>query len=82
MSFDIAAKNKRLRRVVLMLLCTNHDQQKSRFDSIALWSALVRGLSFDCSQNELVTILQDLKGRAMLTFSSAKTHALAKSRSV
>ena len=55
-----------------MLLCTNHDQQKSRFDGVALWSALVRGLSFDVSQNELFTILQDLKDRGYVRFEQPK----------
>jgi hypothetical protein len=66
------AKTKHLRGTVLLLLRTNHDDQKSRFDSTALWSALVRGLSFDVSRNELKTVLQDLKGRGYIDFKQQK----------
>ena len=67
MSMMAAAKMKRLRGAILQLLCTNHDAQSSRFDATALWSALVRGLNFDASRNEVKTILQDLCGRGYCT---------------
>lgn len=72
MSVLNTAKTKHLRGTVLLLLRTNHDDQKSRFDSTALWSALVRGLSFDVSRNELKTVLQDLKGRGYVDFKQQK----------
>ncbi len=72
MSYALAAKRKRLRGAVLELLCTNHDRQESRFSGSALWSALVRGLSFDVSKHELVTILQDLQDRGYIRFSEDK----------
>jgi len=39
-----AIKSKRMRGMILELLQTNHDQQKSRFDSSMVWSALVLAL--------------------------------------
>ncbi len=72
MSFTAVAKRKRLRGAVLKLLCTNHDEQQSRLDSTALWSALVRGLGFDVSQDETVTCLQDLEGRGYIRFVQKK----------
>lgn len=72
MNFLDTAKTKHLRGTVLMLLRTNHDAQNSRFDSTALWSALVRGLSFEVSRNELKTVLQDLKGRGYVDFKQQK----------
>jgi hypothetical protein len=72
MSFTLVAKRKRLRGVILELLQTNHDKQESRFTSTALWSAAVRGLGFDVSRNEVVTMLQDLKGRGYVDFTLKK----------
>ena len=72
MNMMVTAKAKRLRGTVLMLLRTNHDGQATRFDATALWSALVRGLNFDASQNEVMTILQDLCGRGYITYRDSK----------
>lgn len=72
MSYGDSAKMKHLRGTVLKLLRTNHDQQSSRFDSTALWSALVRGLGFDVSKNEVKTVLQDLQGRGYVRFQQKK----------
>jgi hypothetical protein len=72
MSFTLVAKRKRLRGAILELLCTNHDQQESRFTSSALWSALVRGLGFEASKNEVITMLQDLKARGYVEFALKK----------
>lgn len=74
MSFLNTAKTKHLRGTVLGLLRTNHDEQSSRLDSSALWSALVRGLCFEVSRNELKTVLQDLKGRGYVDFKQQKDH--------
>jgi hypothetical protein len=63
---------KRLRGVLLKLLCTNHDEQASRFDSSALWSALIGGLRFDVPLNDVHTALQDLKARGYVTFEQRK----------
>jgi hypothetical protein len=72
MSYTAAAKTKRLRGTILQLLCTNHDAQASRFDATALWSALVRGLNFDASRNEVKTVIQDLCGRGYCTCKERK----------
>lgn len=72
MSYTGTAKAKRLRGAILELLRTNHDGQAARFDSTALWSALVRGLCFDASRNEVKTTLQDLRGRGYVNFAERK----------
>jgi hypothetical protein len=72
MSFTAIAKSKRLRGAILKLLCTNHDTQQGRLDGTALWSALVRGLGFDVGRNEVMTCLQDLKGRGYIDFVQKK----------
>lgn len=72
MSYGAVAKSKRMRGMILELLQTNHDQQRSRFDSSMLWSALVRGLGFDASENDVLTVLQDLSGRGYVTYTEVK----------
>lgn len=72
MNIGTVAKAKRLRGAILKLLCTNHDEQLSRFDATSLWSALVRGLAFDASRFEVITTLQDLKGRGYVDFRQRK----------
>jgi len=72
MSYTATAKAKRLRGAILGLLRTNHDEQASRFDSTALWSALIRGLGFDASRNEVKTTLQDLRGRSYISYVEKK----------
>ena len=72
MSYTATAKAKRLRGAILELLRTNHDGQQARFDSTSLWSALVRGLGFDASRNEVKTTLQDLCGRQYVIFQEKK----------
>jgi len=72
MSYGAIAKSKRLRGMILELLQTNHDEQKSRFDSSMLWSALVRGLGFDASENDVITMLQDLRGRSYVDYREIK----------
>jgi hypothetical protein len=64
-------KTTRLRGAILGLLYTRHNEQKSHLDSVALWSTL-NGLRFDVGQNEVVTILQDLKGRGYVNFEQEK----------
>jgi len=72
MSYGAIARSKRLRGMILELLQTNHDEQKSRFDSTMLWSALVRGLGFDASENDVITMLQDLRGRSYISYTEIK----------
>jgi hypothetical protein len=43
-------------------------------DSTALWSALLRGLCFDVSKNEVKTLLQDLGDRGYLRFNRVLNH--------
>lgn len=82
MSYGAIAKSKRLRGMILELLQTNHDEQKSRFDSTMLWSALVRGLGFDASENDVITILQDLNGRSYVKYSEIRNARLGQYRIV
>jgi hypothetical protein len=72
MSYGAVAKAKRMRGMILELLQTNHDQQRTRFDSSMLWSALVRGLGFDASENDVITTLQDLRGRGYVAYTEIK----------
>lgn len=72
MSYTAVAKTKRMRAVILEMLQKNHDEQKSRLDSSAVWSALVRGLGFDVSEKEVITLLQDLSDRAYLRYEEIK----------
>ncbi len=74
MSYTAVAKMKRLRGAILQLLQTNHDEQKTRFDATALWTALVRGLGFDASRNEVKTTLQDLCDRGYVRYKDKKNN--------
>jgi hypothetical protein len=76
MSYSAVAKSKRLRRMVLELLQANHDAQQSRFDSSMLWSNLVRGLGFDASENDVITVLQDLHGRGYIKYEEIRNQRL------
>lgn len=71
MNFSAVAKSKRLRGIVLGLLQTNHDRQQSRFDSSMLWSNLVR-IGFDVSENDVITLLQDLQARGYIKYEEIK----------
>src|SRR6185437_2619781 len=62
---------KRLRGAVLELVYSRHSEQQSRMDHIALWSML-RELQNDCGENDVVTVLQDLRERGYLTFTEKK----------
>lgn len=68
MSYGRAEKTKRLRGQILELLRARHDSRQSRMDSSELWSALVRGLAFDVSKDEVTTICEDLESRGYLKF--------------
>jgi|SRR5947209_13087257 len=71
MSVAIAEARRRLRGEILELVCEGHDNQRSRFTDAILWGVLQR-LKYDCSQNEVVTLLQDLKSRGCLEFHQEK----------
>ena len=60
-------KMRRLRGTILLLLRDRHDEQQSHADSVMLWSNLNK-LSLECGQNEVMTTLQDLKGRGYVNF--------------
>jgi hypothetical protein len=66
------ARLKRLRGAILELLRDNHDRQWSHLDATALWSALLRGLRFDVSKNEVKTLLQDLGDRGYVRYIQQK----------
>jgi len=65
------ARVKRLRGVVLELVYTGHREQRSRLDDVALWG-LLQELQYDVSQNDVLTLLQDLRERSLLTFEEKK----------
>lgn len=62
---------RRLRGAVLELVYARHSEQQSRMDHVALWSML-RELQHDAGENDVLTVLQDLKDRGYLTFSEKK----------
>lgn len=66
-----AIQTKRLRGAILELIVARHAAQLSHMDSIALWH-LMLSLSFDLGENELLTLLQDLKDRQYLSFIEKK----------
>ena len=75
-AYTAVAKTKRLRAVILEMLQSNHDEQKSRLDSSAVWSGLVRGLGFDVSEKEVITVLQDLQDRGYVRYDEIKNQRL------
>jgi hypothetical protein len=62
---------KRLRGVTLTLVYSRHREQQSRMDHVMLW-AMLRKLQHDVGLNDVVTVLQDLKDRGMVTFEQTK----------
>jgi hypothetical protein len=62
---------KRLRGEILELVDEGHQEQRSRFTDVILWGVLQR-LKYDVSQNDVITVLQDLKDRSYLTFEQDK----------
>lgn len=58
---------RRLRGQILMLLRGRHNAQRSRMDDIALTHAL-QSLAFTVGLNDVVTLLQDLRGRRFVDF--------------
>jgi hypothetical protein len=62
---------KRLRGLILELVNEGHQEQRSRYSDVVMWGVLQR-LKHDVSQNELITVLQDLKERGYLSFFQEK----------
>ncbi|HZU33724.1 MAG TPA: hypothetical protein VFB79_21600 [Candidatus Angelobacter sp.] len=75
----VAETRRRLRGEILELVCEGHDQQHSRFTDAILWGVLQR-LKYDCSQNDVITHLQDLQGRGYLKFEQEKQGRTSKVR--
>lgn len=58
---------RQLRAAILQIVYDNHFRQRSRLRLVPLLGALTR-LFFDVSEDELITVLQDLKERKYLDF--------------
>jgi hypothetical protein len=61
-------QTKRLRGAILEVLNDNHRAQKPRLDLSVIWAVLQKLGHNDLFKNDLVTVLQDLKGRSYITF--------------
>jgi hypothetical protein len=61
------AQIKRYRGAIIEVLYARHQAQQSRVDHVALWHIL-RDLSFDLGENELLTVLQDIYERSYVTY--------------
>ncbi len=70
---------KRLRGEILELVDEGHHEQRSRFTDVILWGVLQR-LKYDVSQNDVVTLLQDLKDRGYISFDQVKDQRTGKVR--
>jgi hypothetical protein len=70
---------KRLRGEILELVDEGHQEQRSRFTDAILWGVLQR-LKYDVSQNDVITVLQDLKDRTYLAFEQVKEPRTGKVR--
>jgi predicted transcriptional regulator len=62
---------KRLRGQILELVDEGHKEQRSRLTAIILWGVLQR-LKYDVSENDVITLLQDLKERGYLALNEEK----------
>src|SRR5438552_18897279 len=58
---------RQLRAAILQFIYDNHFAQRSRLRLVQLHGALSR-MFFDVSEDELVTVMQDLQERRYLTF--------------
>lgn len=56
---------KRLRGEILELVDEGHRRQESRLNDLVLWGVLQR-MHYDVSQNDVLTVLQDLKERGYI----------------
>jgi hypothetical protein len=66
-----AQQNKRLRGAILEILNTRHQTQQSRVDHVALWHIML-DLRFDLGENDLLTLLQDLFDRRLITYEESR----------
>lgn len=62
---------KRVRGKILVVVYENQERQETRFDHVHLWSFFER-MHFDLSENELITLLQDLRERRCVEFEEVK----------
>ena len=62
---------KRLRGAILELVDEGHREQRSRMNDLVLWGVLQK-LLYDVSQNDVITLLQDLGDRGYLAFTQTK----------
>lgn len=62
-----SASLKRWRGVIVELVYDGHRKQESRMDALVLWG-LMRDLGHDVSQNDVLTLCQDLKKMGFLDF--------------
>jgi hypothetical protein len=58
---------RELRATVLKIVYENHLQQRSRLRLVPLYGAVSR-LFFDVSEDEMITVMQDLKERGYLSY--------------
>jgi hypothetical protein len=64
---EIAANRlKRHRGVALQFIYTNHHQQLSHMDDLQLWGLFI-DLGYTVGQNEVLTLVQELRDRGYLT---------------
>lgn len=68
---DVAVQ-KRRRGLILELVYDGHRKQESRLDHLMLWGLMQDLGQNDVSQNEVVTLLQDLRDRKYLRFKQQK----------
>lgn len=61
----------RLRGAILELVDEGHREQRARMNDLVLWGVLQK-LQYDASQNDVLTLLQDLGERGYLEFSQDK----------
>jgi hypothetical protein len=66
-----AQQNKRFRGAILEILNTRHGAQQSRVDHVALWHIML-DLRFDLGENDLLTLLQDLYDRRLITYEETR----------
>lgn len=74
MSGQAAAFKKRWRGVILELVYDGHTKQESRLDDLTLWG-LMRDLSHDVGQNDVITLLQQLCEMKYLRFKLIRNDA-------
>lgn len=62
---------RRHRGAILQFVYTGHAEQMSRMDDVALWG-LLQNMAFSVGQEEVITLLQQLKARGYLDFTEKK----------